>query len=97
MQASTTFRIRAALATPSETMAIIVGSAGAAGGWGGTAPTGGSPQGGPIGAGTGDCSGQITVTFTWNQEGDPNSLPPEAVIIKQTHLGQIPGSYRFGR
>jgi hypothetical protein len=55
-----------------------------AGGWGGTAPTGGSAQGGPIGPGTGDCTGQITTTFTWNNDGDPSSLPPEAVIIKQT-------------
>jgi hypothetical protein len=55
-----------------------------AGGWGGTAPTGGSTQGGPIGPGTGDCTGQITATFTWNNGGDLNSLPPEAVIIKQT-------------
>ena len=85
MQASTTFRIRAALATPSETMETIAG------------PTPRTPAAGagprrpearrkadPLEREPGDCSGQITVTFTWNQEGDPNSLPPEAVIVKQT-------------
>jgi len=33
---------------------------------------------------TTQCSGPLNVTFTWNNDGDPYSLPPPAVIITQT-------------
>ena len=52
-------------------------------GWGGSALTGGAAPPGQNGAGTVTCNGMITVTFTWNNQGDPNSVPPDAVIIKQ--------------
>lgn len=37
------------------------------------------------------CSGTITVTFTWNDGGDENNLPPPVVLVKETSIAEWDG------
>ncbi|MBV6490018.1 MAG: hypothetical protein CNCCGFBP_00408 [Fimbriimonadaceae bacterium] len=53
--------------------------------WGG-ASTGGGAGDPPVmvlGPGFASCSGRITATFTWNNEGNPANVPPPVAIVRQ--------------
>lgn len=41
--------------------------------------------------GTATCEGTITVTFTWNDGGDENNLPPPVVLVKETSIAEWDG------
>ena len=59
--------------------------------WGGTALTGGYPPNEGSGPGSASCAGPVTATFTWDNEGDPTSFPPDAVFIKETSTASWSG------
>lgn len=58
---------------------------------------GGASTGGGFGSflvagpGSASCSGTITATFTWNNEGDEGNLPPQTVIIREDSTAEWGG------
>lgn len=42
------------------------------------------------------CHGPITATFTWNNDGDPNNLPPASVVVRQYCQTQWMGHTEYG-
>lgn len=67
---------------------------GSGGGWGGSAVTSDfvPPMMWVVGEpGWTHCHGSITVTFTWNNEGDSSELPPTTAILKQVGMASWSG------
>lgn len=67
---------------------------GSGGGWGGSAVTSDfvPPMMWIVGEpGWTHCHGSITVTFTWNNEGDASELPPTTAILKQVGMASWSG------
>ena len=51
---------------------------------GGTEATFGTENDGTVHHGEVTCTGTITIGYTWNDDGDPNNLPPPMVYVQET-------------
>jgi hypothetical protein len=65
---------------------------GATQGWEGAGVSGDPPAASPVGSGSVDCIGEITATFTWNNEGDAGDVPPLTAILAETALASWTGA-----